>query len=107
MAAGFIGTWLAALVPIVGVLFYALVAIALVLVGPALAAGSAMLLTTGLWFAYFESSQMSNCEHVNATGGLCQMGDTTTNVGIVLAFVAAGAALSVYALGKRSVRGGE
>jgi hypothetical protein len=107
LAAGFIGTWVAALEPILGVPIYALVAVALVLVGPALAFGSAMLLMTGLWFAYFQADQIANCARFNTGSGFCEMGDMTTNVGILLAFVFAGAALSVYALGKRSLRGGE
>jgi hypothetical protein len=109
LAAGFIGTWIAALVPIVGVPILALVALALVLRGPKAAVGGAMLLATGLWFAFFEYQQLANCDAINATNGVCQMGDTTSNTAIVFAFVFAGAALSVYALflGKRSLRGGE
>ena len=99
LLAGLIGTWVAALVPIVGVPVLALVALALILRGPRAAIGGGMLLATGLWFAYFQYQQIANCDTFNATGGFCQMGDTSVNTAIVLVFSAAGAALSVYALG--------
>ena len=109
LAAGLIGTWIAALVPVVGVPILALVALALVLREPRAAIGGGMLLATGLWFAYFQYNQIANCDAINATGGVCQMGDTSANTTIVFMFIAAGAAFSIYALflGKRSLRGGE
>lgn len=107
LGAGSIGTFVAALAPIFGLPIYALVAIGLVRVGPPAAFGGAMLLMTGLWFAYFQLGAMASCAHVNRTGGFCEMYGTEGMVAIVLAFVFSGAALSIYSLGKRSVRGGE
>jgi hypothetical protein len=96
---GFVGTWVAVLVPFIGVPIYALVALALVLRGPRAAVAGGMLLMTGVWFAYLQYQQLVNCEAFNARGGICQMGDTRGNTTIVFVFVAAGAALSIYAPG--------
>jgi hypothetical protein len=109
LAVGATATLLFALVPTVGFIVYAALGIVLMRVGR-LASLGGLLFATGVWFAYFQYQQIANCDAFNAHGGTCQMGETITSDAIVLAFVAAGAALSVYALarvGKRSVRGGE
>ena len=109
LAAGFIGTWIAILEPLIGVPIYALVAIGLLLRGPRAAFGGAMLFMTGLWFAYFHYSMIQRCESANTSSGSCTVIDANGTLIPALTFLLAGTALSVYALvlGNRSVRGGE
>jgi hypothetical protein len=109
LAAGFIGTWIAILVPLFGAPIYGLVAIGLLLRGPRAAFGGAMLFMTGLWFAYFHSSMIQRCEAANTSSGSCTVIDANGTLIPALTFLLAGTALSVYALflGKRSLRGGE
>ena len=110
LTAGFIGTWIAALAPIVGVPILGLVALGLVLRGPRAAIAGGMLLATGLWFSYFHYSMIARCAEMNTSSGSCQIIDANGTLVPALTFLMAGALLSVYALGvlgKRSVRGGE
>jgi hypothetical protein len=66
-----------------------------------------MLLATGLWFVYLDRSMTATCEAMNTRGGFCEVINPMPSQLMALGFVVAGALLSVYVLGKRSVRGGE
>jgi hypothetical protein len=107
LAVGALGTWLTLLLLPFGLLVYVLVAVALVLVGPRAALGGGMLLATGLWFVYIDRSMKATCEAMNTAQGFCEVIDPTTTLILALSFVVAGVFLSLYAFGKRSVRGGE
>jgi hypothetical protein len=97
LLAGLVGMLVATLAPTVGVPLLALVALGLVLRGPRAAIGGGMLLAIGLWFSYLHFSMIARCEAMNTASGSCTVVDA--NGAPALAFVAAGAALSVYALG--------
>jgi hypothetical protein len=99
LLAGLVGMLVAALAPTVGVPVLALIALVLVLRGPRAAIGGGMLLATGLWFSYFHFSMIARCEAMNTASGSCTVVDANGTLLPALTFVAAGAALSVYALG--------
>ena len=107
LAVGAVATWLTLLLLPYGLLLYVLVAVALILVGPRVALGGGMLLATGLWFVYLDRSMTAACEAMNTRGGFCEVIDPMPSQLMALGFVVAGVLFSVYALGKRSVRGGE
>lgn len=96
---GAVGTWLALLLPMVGLLAYTAAGIGLVRLRRAAPAGGA-LLATGAWFASLTHRMIANCDAINRGGGICQMGDTTVGTLTSLAFLAAGMLLSVYGLAK-------
>ena len=104
---GVVATWLTLLLMPYGLLVYVLVAVALILVGPRAALGGGMLLATGLWFVYLDRSMTAQCEAWNTRGGFCEVINPMPSQLMALGFVVAGALFSIYALGKRSVRGGE
>jgi len=107
---GIVGTFVALLVPLLGVLIYAVLAAVLVLRARARAAiGGGLLLTTGLWFTYLDQSMKAQCEAMNTARGSCTVVDPIGSLVPALTFLLTGAALSIYALvlGKRSLRGGE
>ena len=56
-------------------------------------------------FTHF--SMLQRCAEMNSASGSCTVVDASGTALPALVFVATGAALSVYALGNRSVRGGE
>lgn len=99
LAAGFVGTWISILATVYGVPIYALVAAGLLLRGPRAAFGGGMLFMTGLWFAYFHASMLARCAAANTASGSCTVIDASGTLIPALAFVLAGAGLSVYALG--------
>ena len=108
--AGFVGTLVALVVPLIGVLIYAVLAAGLVLRSRARAAiGGGLLLTTGVWFTYLDQSMKARCAAMNTASGSCTVVDPNGSLVAPLTFVLTGAALSAYALvlGKRSLRGGE
>jgi hypothetical protein len=107
LAVGVVATWLSLLLMPYGLLVYVLVTVALILVGPRAALGGGMLLATGSWFVYIDRSMKATCEAMNTSQGFCEVIDPTRTLVLALSFVVVGALLSVYALGKRSVRGGE
>jgi hypothetical protein len=107
LAVGVVATWLTLLLMPYGLLVYVVVAVALILVGPRAALGGGMLLATGLCFLYVDRSMKAACEARNTAQGFCEVIDPTTTLVLALSFVVAGLLFSVYALGKRSVRGGE
>jgi hypothetical protein len=107
LTVGIVATWLTLLLMPYGLLVSVLVAVALILVGPRAALGGGMLLATGLWFVYIDRSMKATCEAMNTAQGFCEVIDPTTTLILALSFVVAGVFLSLYALGKRSVRGGE
>lgn len=110
LLAGFVGTLVALVVPLIGVLIYAVLAAGLVLRSRARAAiGGGLLLTTGVWFTYLDQSMKAQCEAMNTASGSCTVVDPSGSLVAPLTFVLTGSALSVYALffGKRSLRGGE
>jgi hypothetical protein len=107
LAVGALGTWLTLLLMPFGLLVYVLVAVALVLVGHRAALGGGMLLASGLWFVYLDRSMTATCEAMNSRGGFCEVIDPMPSQLMALGFAVAGGLLSIYALGKRSVRGGE
>ena len=110
LLAGFVGTSVALVVPLIGVLIYAVLAAGLVLRSRARAAvGGGLLLMTGLWFTYLDQSMKARCEAMNTASGSCTVIDPIGSLIPALTFALAGTALSVYALflGKRSLRGGE
>lgn len=97
LAIGAAATWLFALAPIPGVLVYVAAGLLLARTRRATPCGAA-LFATGVWFAYLGDRSIANCDAINATGGICQMGDTTFPTIAALAFLAAGTVLAVYGL---------
>ena len=69
--------------------------------------GGGLLLTLGLWMTYGHFSMLQRCADMNSATGSCTVVDASGTALPAIVFVLAGAILSIYALGKRSVRGGE
>ena len=107
LALGFVGTWVAILAPTIGLPIYAVSTLALLVRTRSWEMGGAVLLATGLWFTYVHFSMIAACAARNSSSGSCTVIDESGTAVPAAAFVFAGAVLSVYALGKRSVRGGE
>ena len=69
------------------------------------AMGGGLVLAIGLWMVYGHFEMIRRCVVENSTS--CTVVDSGGTAYPAIAFVIAGVVLSVYALGKRSVRGGE
>jgi len=69
------------------------------------AMGGGLVLAIGLWMTYGHFEMIHRCVVDNSTS--CTVVDAGGTAYPAIAFVIAGVVLSVYALGKRSVRGGE
>ncbi|HEX4743427.1 MAG TPA: hypothetical protein VFW12_02015 [Candidatus Limnocylindria bacterium] len=95
LAVGAAATWVFAVAPFPGVLVYVAAGLLLARTRRVAPRGAA-LFATGVWFAYLAYRTIASCDAINASGGICQMGDTTFQTFAALAFLAAGTLLSVY-----------
>ena len=67
-------------------------------------AGGGVLLPVGLWMTWIHFDAIQRCAEAQ---GSCTVVDASGTAAPAIAFVFAGAVLSLYGLGKRSARGGE
>lgn len=72
-----------------------------------LAMGGGLLLALGVWMTNVHFSMIQRCAAMNGPTGSCTVVDGGGTAYPAIAFVIGGALLSLYGLGKRSVRGGE